>query len=306
MRTNNKKNTKKKKKKVCILAGICSAQGLELRRNAVRETWLKRRQAGIECLFFLGGEVAAHERHDTVGLDAPDTYHELPAKVLAFYRYGLEHYDFGWIYKCDDDTYVDLARLAGLVNAQYGMIGDLLLGERQAPSGGAGYLLSREVVETIAARQDVPLTGPEDIIFGCLARETGAPYLVTPRLFMANTRYPAPDNDQVSAHWCTPEVLRAMDVLRHGTPSAVYRATHPHWDDSLLFYREGVLRRAGTPDYGWWELNGDTLALRWKQWDPVELEWKGDAFHGPRITLTRAARSRSLWELTPADDGAPE
>lgn len=49
----------------------------------------------------------------------------------------VEHYDFDWIYKCDD-TDVDLARLAGLVNAQYGMIGDLLLGERLAPSGGAG------------------------------------------------------------------------------------------------------------------------------------------------------------------------
>lgn len=124
------------KKKVSILVGICSGQGLEERRNAVRDSWLRHPQKGVECLFFIGGEAAEEERGDTVGLDAPDTYNGLPAKVLAFFRYGLEHYDFDWIFKCDDDTYLDLSRLPELADSRYGLIGDVLLGERKAPSGG--------------------------------------------------------------------------------------------------------------------------------------------------------------------------
>lgn len=46
------------KKKVSILVGICSARGLEERRNAVRDSWLRHPQEGVECLFFIGGEVA--------------------------------------------------------------------------------------------------------------------------------------------------------------------------------------------------------------------------------------------------------
>ena len=298
-----------KKKKVSILVGICSAQKLTERRDAVRDSWLKRPQEGIACRFFIGGEVAQEERGDTVGLDAPDSYNDLPAKVLAFLRYGLEHYDFDWIFKCDDDTYVDLSRLPELVNARYGLIGDALLGERQAPSGGAGYFLSRAVVEEIVARPDVPLTGAEDLIFGKLALETGEEHLVTHRLFMSNVRYPLPDNDTVTAHWCEPAVLRAMDVLRHGTPAAVYRGVHPDWNDAFLFYREGGFRRASSPDFGWWELCGakrDNLTLRWKRRAPMVLMWQQECFRDSSATLTRESGSRSLWELLPPDEGTLE
>ncbi|OLA87900.1 hypothetical protein [Akkermansia sp. 54_46] len=49
------------KKKVSILVGICSGQGLEERRNAVRDSWLRHPQEGVECLFFIGGEAAEEE-----------------------------------------------------------------------------------------------------------------------------------------------------------------------------------------------------------------------------------------------------
>ncbi len=51
------------------------------------------------------------EEEDTVGLDAPDGYNELPAKVKSFFRYALENYEFEWLFKCDDDTYLELSRL---------------------------------------------------------------------------------------------------------------------------------------------------------------------------------------------------
>ena len=50
------------KKKVSILVGICSGQGLEERRNAVRDSWLRHPQEGVECRFFIGGEAAEEEK----------------------------------------------------------------------------------------------------------------------------------------------------------------------------------------------------------------------------------------------------
>nr|WP_284709724.1 hypothetical protein [Akkermansia sp. B2-R-115] len=284
---------------VFLVVGICSAQSCAGRRQAVRETWLRHPREGVECLFFLGGDVPAGEEGDTVGLDAPDSYNDLPAKVLAFFRYALEYYDFEWLFKCDDDTYLDLSRLPELADSRYGMIGDVSVEQRGAPSGGAGYLLSREIVEKIAFLPEVTLTGAEDLIFGRLALEAGAVPHATPRLFMANVCYPAPDNDQVSAHWCKPETLRAMDVLRHGSPSAVYRGHHQHWEDRILFYREGVFRRENSPDYGWWQLDGDELTLAWKRRDAYRLVWEERSFRGVELELEKEMGSRSLWELGP-------
>ncbi|KAA3146119.1 MULTISPECIES: hypothetical protein, partial [unclassified Akkermansia] len=95
------------KKQVKILVGICSCQRMKEKRDAVRETWLEHPADGIECVFFVGGkEGLEEERGDTVVLDTADGYDELPGKVKSFFRYALENYDFEWLFKCDDDTYV--------------------------------------------------------------------------------------------------------------------------------------------------------------------------------------------------------
>lgn len=287
------------KKKCSILVGICSAQGYVARRAAVRSTWLSHAHAGIECLFFVGGGIPFGEI-DTVGLDSPDSYGALPAKVLAFFRYALENYDFDWLFKCDDDTYLDLSRLSELADSRYGIVGDVLLAQRNAPSGGAGYLLSREIVERIAAHGQVPVSGAEDLIFGRLALEVGAIPHSTGRLYLSHGHYPAPENDIVSAHWCNPEIMHALEVLRHGHPETCYKGKHEHWEDEILFYREGIFRRRRTSCYGWWTLGeDDVLTLRWKMWKPENLLWSEGVFTGSSVRLARMEGLPSLWELLP-------
>ena len=80
-----------------------------------------------------------------------DDYRHLPAKGLAFYQYALEHYDFDWLFKCDDDTYLALDRLESLCDGRYDLVGDMSLADRGFPSGGAGYLMSRALVEGMVA-----------------------------------------------------------------------------------------------------------------------------------------------------------
>ncbi|KAA2370664.1 hypothetical protein F2Y07_14450, partial [Alistipes shahii] len=138
------------KKQVKILVGICSCQRMKEKRDAVRETWLEHPADGIECVFFVGGkEGLEEERGDTVVLDTADGYDELPGKVKSFFRYALENYDFEWLFKCDDDTYVDLSRLESVVDDEYDLIGDVMVSTRHSPSGGAGYFLKRSMVEKL-------------------------------------------------------------------------------------------------------------------------------------------------------------
>ncbi len=94
-----------------IIVGIMSCQAADERQSAVRRTWL-RTTPDCETMFFVGrpGRPPSLEG-DTLYLDCSDWYEDLPAKTLAFLRYCLEHFQFDYIFKCDDDTYVDLQKL---------------------------------------------------------------------------------------------------------------------------------------------------------------------------------------------------
>lgn len=274
------------KRKTSILVGICSAQGYEERRNTLRDTWLKHPQEGIECLFFLGGEVPAGEEEDCISLPAPDTYNELPQKILEFFKYALEHYDFDWLFKCDDDTYIALDRLKLLPNHKYSLIGDISLKNRLAPSGGAGYMLSRDLVEKIVAVPDIPQTGSEDLIYGKIALELGAAPLATEKLCMHNTRYPSPDNDTVTSHWCSPDQIRAIDIIYREEPDAICLGEHPYWTDDIYFYKKGIFRRKTSGCTGKWHLaDNGALSLEWFTWDKEQLIFIGNQYVGSSLCI---------------------
>lgn len=276
--------------KWAILVGICSEHGYSERREAVRATWLKHSQEGVECLFFLGGEVPEGERNDTVGLDVSDDFSSKPNKVLSFFRYALKYYAFDWLFKCDDDTYVDLSRLPELADPRYGIVGDMLMEKRGVPSGGAGYLLSREIVEKIVAQGDLSSTGAEDMIFDKLVLDSDLVPHITPRLCMSNDDYPGEHNDKVSAQGCNPELMCMLELLRHGSPDTVCKGEHPHWKDELLFYKEGVFRRRSSSCYGWWSVSPyNNLILRWKIWGEEQLLWNGETFCGNELEIRPAS-----------------
>ncbi len=160
-----------------------------------------------------GGSVPPGEENDIIALDVPDSYAELPQKIFAFFRHALaSDREFGWLFKCDDDTYLAPHRLCELMDVHYDLVGDVSVTKRKAPSGGAGYLLTRAFVEKLVAEPSIPATGAEDLIVGERAVKLGARMQATGRLFLDNTRFPVPWNRQISAHWCTPNQMRAMHL----------------------------------------------------------------------------------------------
>lgn len=292
------------KKPTGILVGICSCAGAHKRRETIRNTWMKHAEPGIECRFFMGRREEAEEK-DVVSLWVHDDYNHLPEKVLAFFRYALEHYDFDWLFKCDDDTWIDLSRLATLPDERYDLIGDMSLQARGAPSGGAGYLLSRALVEKIAAETDVPLTGAEDLIFGELAVRLGARCHATDRLNLNNKPYPMDDNDLITSHWCSPEQLEAIEAFHAAKPLAEYHGSHAHWEDTLAFYANGTFRRKTTGCAGRYTFQGPRrLTLHWFGWAPEALLRENDSYSGTELTLSRE-EGQPHWNELPGNEAAP-
>lgn len=275
-----------KKKPVRILVGICSSIKTRERREAVRETWLSHPQSNIDCLFFIGDDSPLEEpEQDVVVLRANDDYDHLPEKVLAFFRHALQYYDFDWLFKCDDDTYLDLSRLQSLIEPGIDFIGDESLDRRGSPSGGAGYFLSRTLVEKIVHHPDIPSTGAEDVIYGELAGKLNAVRKSTSRLRMGPYPFPMRDNNAVSAHWCPPDTLKALEVFRYREPIARYDAVHESWEDEILFYEQGFFRRNSTGCFGKYENGDDVLRLCWFLWPEEPVVPVEDFFIGSRLIM---------------------
>ena len=151
-----------------ILLAICTCQKYADKRQAVRDAWFPRGVDGMDARFYMGrGEIA--EEEDTVVLDVSDDYMSLPAKVVAFFRHALEHFQFDWLFKCDDDTFVAVERLRELAELGCDAVSNPSVLSENFMSGGAGYLLRRWVVEKIVEGGRIPDIGFEDRLVSAAA-----------------------------------------------------------------------------------------------------------------------------------------
>lgn len=262
-----KKGRSKRSQQPSVLVGICSAVGNRERRDAVRETWLSSPIPSITCRFFVGGGEPLPDEPDTLVLGVPDSYNDLPWKVLDFFRKALESFEFDWLFKCDDDTYLNLARLRTIISAAHDLVGNEFLTERGSPSGGAGYLLSRSLVEKLAGIDTIPRTGAEDVLIGEAAIRLGAKTLATDRLCWNNSRFPERENDVITSHWCSPGRLRTIHAMLREAAEVV-EVEHPAWKDNIHLFPSGYFTRSSTPCSGRWnKVAGGTLVLDWFDWD---------------------------------------
>ncbi|MCB1129854.1 MAG: DUF707 domain-containing protein [Verrucomicrobiae bacterium] len=252
----------------------------------MRETWLTELEDGIDCLFFIGGGGELEGEPDTVVLNCDDSYDHLPAKVLAFFTHALETSDFDWLFKCDDDTYVALDRLRGLISPGHELVGNDFITKRGSPSGGAGYFLSRRVVEALVKDATLSPNGPEDIIIGEGAVKHGAAALASDFLRWDARSYPTPDNQIVTAHWCSPERMRAIHAFLRDSPDRRFHAVHVEWIDEVQFYPSGVFRRKSSGCYGAWaEDESRALALRWFDWGEEVLTHDGTVYRSAKVRM---------------------
>ena len=259
-----------------ILVGICSCRQYADKRQAVRETWFPHGVPGVEAVFFVGDGDHEILEPDTDCVAAPDTYDDLPAKVLAFFRHALEHYKFDWLFKCDDDTYLAADRLHGLLDHRAEHVGNYFVNTRGAADGGAGYLLSRRLVEIIAADSSLALTGPEDVIIGLAAIGTGESHASDGRLI--RTMFPMPrwDNHLITCHRLSPHDLHTVHALMEPPHNLIEVDSGNDADDHILLHRHNRYSRKVAPEAG-------------------TYEWREDA---RQLILHRPYRSPVMFEIT--------
>lgn len=249
-----------------LLIGICSCQPFGEKRQAVRHTWFPRDLPTVSASFFVGaGEIAAVEA-DTVTLQVPDDYEHLPLKVLEFFRHALNHYDFEWLFKCDDDTYVVPERLLKLTGNSADYVGNEFILDRGAADGGAGYLLRRSIIEKIVADTTLAPTGNEDIIIGEAAIRHGAVAMADRRLVWDTSRLPRWDNQVITAHRLSPAKMAVVGAL-NSLPWSLVHLVRPDWSDHVLLHDGGYFVRKSTNDGGRWNWESSTRRLCLDWWD---------------------------------------
>ena len=131
-----------------ILLALESCHRYHERRAAQRNTWLRFLPEGLEHRYFVGrGEQSVHIEPDLVQLDCDDSYEQLIFKTRSMLCWAIEN-DFDFVFKTDDDTYVDAAKLLASDFERYEYSG--WSRQRDYAQGGSGYWLGRRAMELVS------------------------------------------------------------------------------------------------------------------------------------------------------------
>lgn len=112
------------KNKQRLLIGIYTCPKFSDRVQGVRDTWLKLIPDNVRVLFVFGRpNQKALIEGDCLYLDCPEAYEKLPEKTLAFLKYCSTNLEFDYIFKTDDDTYIDMEKFVSFDTKEGDYIG---------------------------------------------------------------------------------------------------------------------------------------------------------------------------------------
>lgn len=196
--------------KVLIAIKSCRRDCRNGFNQAVRNTWLH--DCPVDYRFFVGngdGPLAADEEL----LGCGDAYMDLPHKTRAICAWAFAR-DYDHAFMADTDTYANVPKLlasgfqeydvTGYFNGPIGVPG-AVEGKYAWVSGGAGYWVSRRVMEMLAASE--PSSWAEDLWVGQVVGEA-----VQHGQLTAKNHPGYGDNNEITSHYCSATKRRAFDV----------------------------------------------------------------------------------------------
>jgi len=133
-----------------VIIGILSALSYNKRRQDCINTWYSElKKYNIEAYFLIGNNSNNYIIDKNIlYLPCKDDYNHLPSKTFHFCKWALENREFDYLFKCDDDTFVQVDRFAQY-KTDKDYIGIDPIGNGELNSGGAGYFLSKKSVKLI-------------------------------------------------------------------------------------------------------------------------------------------------------------
>ncbi|ODA28082.1 glycosyltransferase [Planctopirus hydrillae] len=205
-----------------LIIGVLSADNEQARyrdkREAIRQTWGKDLPEDVELVFLVGRPdlvALPDKRGDMLLLPCPDDYQHLTEKTIWFCRWLVANRKFSRVLKCDDDTYVHVQRILGRDRMTADYVGTptpqrVAAGRPfETASGGAGYLLSPRAVSIVAASEPTK-EWQEDVHVAQVLHAAGINLTKSRQFHAGKQTIPGPDNQQVTAHYVTPERMREI------------------------------------------------------------------------------------------------
>ena len=107
-----------------VVIAILTCERNRVRADGVRASWLKHVPDSYRVLFVLGrpGQASAIVG-DCLYLDCPEAYEHLPEKMHKLLDFSMTNLEFDFLFKTDDDTFLDLERFIAFDKGQAGYIG---------------------------------------------------------------------------------------------------------------------------------------------------------------------------------------
>jgi hypothetical protein len=120
------------------------------RQRLIRETWLKHISPDITCFFFEGGTYTVYiPNQNRLIVNCPDTYQHTALKSKLAIQYTVENLNPDYIFKCDDDTYINHHLLNKFIPKPVDYTGRKHVVRGIRYCDGGGFILSKHSAEVI-------------------------------------------------------------------------------------------------------------------------------------------------------------
>jgi hypothetical protein len=117
------------KQQSSLVIGIISCLKNQDKMNSIRETWVKKLKEEKIPYFFVIGDPdlkKAMLKDDILSIPIEDNYESLPKKVALLYEYLFDHTAYDFVYKIDDDCYLNVDALPKTTFWKYDYLGEVI------------------------------------------------------------------------------------------------------------------------------------------------------------------------------------
>lgn len=217
-----------------LIAVLARAKDTE-KRKTIDETWGSlATEHNIDYAFLVGDpskKINRLTKTKELILTCPDGYNHLPSKVRMCCNWVLSNHSakYDYIFKCDDDTYIDIPRFLEYFNnillpSRHDYVGRKI-NEAGTASGGAGYFLSRTAY-TAVANSSIE-KGAEDVEVSRVLMENGIEITNVPLFDPWGKEIPDKSNVLITSHYVSPEKMISIFNQEEVLDSPVVEETVP-------------------------------------------------------------------------------